>query len=545
VSCNLSGRWALYPRFLRGAITKQRILNERKAFVFVSRISIFEIQIIIQINNHFVKIYKWTDFKEGLSHWVKIIPKNISPNFTQTSRNGIIQQRKNNKMKDPNKGKTPEGTDPKSGKKETADSVLNPEIGGITDEVRARIEEQLRLFEEYDSWEEGGEKSQALRSLYERVGAITELKGTPHAKEAKGVDETPDHIKTGTKEDEVGKLRGAKALEDFIKSVDKPYNFFHLGRDLSQAELEERIAVLEETHKIYKEADADERTYIEELINRMFDVPTITQEAGGYLEYIEGLESTQKSAGAENENLIYKMGTENKSFMFEDSKGAQVLKISKARHNVDFTSIIWLMRNMHVLMLRFNRDIESPKKQTVKIRLVGDDMTIYKDQDTNYKRIIRQPYAKGIPAQEATKKYADDPSFKDAWITFLKEAEAMRETDGIVLDLTDSTATHVNLTENIEVPFFLAPRTPARGKVANTQNVFVHKEEDGSWLFSVIDPDVFDVREGAHKFDPAEHANLGKTMKAKIVGFMNKGRDTTTLGWQDRYMQKELDNKNE
>jgi hypothetical protein len=272
----------------------------------------------------------------------------------------------------------------------------------------------------------------------------------------------------------------------------------------------------------------------------MFGVPQITPEASGYLAHLDVLDSTLKSEGAENENLLFAKH-ENKSLMFEEEGGAaQVLKISKARHNIDFTSMLKLMKNMHILMLWFNKDLDTPSGQKVQVKFVADDMLIYKDEDTNYKRMIRQPYAKGTPVKGLSADVKKSPEFQDAWQTFLKHVEDMREAHGAVLDMTDSSATWKENKWRHFRPWRIpiAKRTIPRGNVAHTENVFVHREEDGSWLFSVIDPDVFDTVPGEDKFDPVEHARTGKNLTAKVFGLLNKGRDAT-LGWQDKYMGEE------
>lgn len=395
------------------------------------------------------------------------------------------------------------------------------------EEIHQKILEQMSIFEQHEekNWvDEDKRKSPVLMSLYERIHSLEKSGKNPHAKKAKGREESPQDLaeRISSDEDILKKARGEKALQAFLKAVDRPYNLFYIDRNLSKEELEERIAILDQLYAMYKDAPIDERYLMEELINRIFGTLQITDEAQAYMDHLDQLDSTKKSAGAENRNLIFQRH-ENRSLMFEDRRAEpRVLKISKARHDIDFTSMLKLARNMHVMMLRCNNDVGN-----LRIRMLSDNITICKDKDTNYKRLVSQPYAKGIPAQEATRKYKDDPSFKEAWVTFLKEMEAMRKTDGVVLDLTNSDA-----------PFPLNRMRP-RGNVANTKNVFIHREEDGSWLFSIIDLDVFDTVPGEHKFDPKEYKGVGKNLKAFLVGLMNKGR-VTTLGWQDSYVKKEL-----
>ena len=161
---------------------------------------------------------------------------------------------------------------------------------------------------------------------------------------------------------------------------------------------------------------------MEELINRMFGTQVIPKNVQDYLDHVGSLDSTVKSAGAENTNMIF-VKHENVSMTHDNRGKAEVLKVSKGRHDIDFTSILKLMRNMHILMLKLNEDVKSPNKQTVKIRLVADNMAIYMDQDRHYKRIIKQPFAQGRPAQEVMQEMDNDPNFRDAWKTFLQTAE--------------------------------------------------------------------------------------------------------------------------
>lgn len=407
------------------------------------------------------------------------------------------------------------------------------EVQNIRTNTREEIEEQLQALERYETehWVEDDErKSKVLRTLVQRLENLPEKSiQPPPTSQMEGRKDLPEELeeRQTEPEDVLKKARGNKALDEFTRSADKPYNLFHLDRNLSESELRERIGILDELYHIYKDAEQEERFYMEELIVRMFGVPTISKEAEEYLAHLDILDSTKKSEGAENKNLIFQRH-ENKSVMFPDHRGRpQVLKISKGRHDIDFTSVLKLMRNMHQMMLKFNRDAKTPDGNTIRIRLVADDITIYKDRETAYKRLIRQPFAPGIPIQQATRKFRGDQAFKDAWQTFLQEMEDMKETDGFVLDMTNSGA-----------PFPLNRLRP-RGNVADTENVFVQKSEDGTFEFYIIDPDVFDTREGEHKFDPDEHRALLTPFKAKLVDLMNRGRDTTTLGWQDHYSSKE------
>ena len=420
-----------------------------------------------------------------------------------------------------------------------------PEVKGIQGSVRDDIEEQFDALEDFEmrNWVEGdGRNSVALRGLYQRMQELDGKSENPYAAEAIGADEVPDFMNHEESEDDLGrKAMGDRALDVFMEGANKPYNLFYLDRNLSKEVLEERIEILDDIYRIYNAASADERDYLEELMNRMFGIPRVSQQVDDYLEHLGDLESTAKSEGAENENLLFPRH-ENKSLMFEGGKKIpRVLKISKGRHDIDFTSMLKLMRNMHALTLWFNKDLDTPKGQKVEVSLVADDMVIYKDEDTNYKRMIRQPYAQGTPVKRLSKDVKDSDGFKDAWQAFLSHVEGAREEYGVVLDLTDSSATWADNKWKSWVPLPANRWTP-RGNIANTENIFVSRKEDGGWLFSIIDPDVFDVVEGEHKFDPVEHARTGKKVGAKVLEkLLNPGR-VTTLGWQDKYMKKEREN---
>jgi hypothetical protein len=401
---------------------------------------------------------------------------------------------------------------------EGADS---PEVKGVRDLVRDDVEEQFDALDGFEmkNWIEGeGKNSVVLRELYQRMQALEGKGGDRYAAEVNGVDGVPDFMKHEEGVDDLGrKVIGDRGLDVFMEGANKPYNLFYLDRNLSKEVLEERIAILDDIYNAYSRAEPDERAYLEELINRMFGIPKVSYPVESYLEHLDVVDSTSKSEGAENRN-----------FLFKDGKDVpRVLKISKGRHDIDFTSMLKLMRNMHTLMLSLNKDLETPKGQKLEVRLVADDMLVYKDSDTNYKRIIRQPYAQGTPVKQIPKDVKKTPEFKDAWQTFLAHVEGMREAHGMVLDMTDSGA-----------PFPLNRWTP-RGNVANTENVFVKQKEDGTWLFSIIDPDVFDVEEGEHKFDPVEHSRTGEKVNAKVFEkLLNPGR-VKTLGWQDKHMKRE------
>jgi hypothetical protein len=110
------------------------------------------------------------------------------------------------------------------------------------------------------------------------------------------------------------------------------------------------------------------------------------------------------------------------------------------------------------------------------------------------------------------------------------QVEGMKESDGVVLDISDSDAGFKK----------------KRGDVANTGNVFVKipTEDNGVYEFSIIDPDVFDTVPGEHKFHAMEHIRAKGLFKGILLAaktaFTNQAREQVVRRWQDEYVQKEL-----
>jgi len=314
---------------------------------------------------------------------------------------------------------------------------------------------------------------------------------------------------------------GEEQLERFISQAKQPYNLLYIDKNISKDQIEERIAVLDKLYEEFKGASLADRTRMEEVMVSMFGIPTITEDVQNYLDEVSEHKATLNPEGAENKNSIF-LGKELRP---------QVIKITKERHDVDFVSVLKLMREMHAISLRL--DHEQPKDDNVKTGIEFNNMTIYKDKDGNYKRMVCQDYAQGQTIKELPPEIKNkDPNFRNAWKVFLGRLESMKETDGVVLDISDSDAGF----------------RPERGNVTNTGNVYVKlpTAENSEYIFSVIDPDVFDTVPGEHKFNALEHIRkkgfLKGIIEAMKMAATNQARDIVVSRWQKKYVEKELEN---
>jgi hypothetical protein len=329
---------------------------------------------------------------------------------------------------------------------------------------------------------------------------------------------TDDKI-LGLKEELVKRhAEGEERLEDFVNKQKNPYNFLYVDRLLSKEQLEERMSELTFLQEEYISADRTKRNELEGLIIEMFGIKKIPKDLEKYLNEVAKNEATLHSQGVENKNLLF-LGSEMRP---------QVIKTSLNRHDVDFTSVLKLMYNMHALALRFN--YESSGADNVEIDLAFDDMIIYMDQEGNYKRMVRQKYAPGQTVKELPESIKSDPEYKKAWKIFLKKVESMKSTDNFVLDITDSDAGYKK----------------ERGDVSHTGNVFVKlpTDENKKFVFTIIDPDVFDSAPGQHKFDPTEYIRKKSGLKGHIsaakMAATNWSRENLVSKWQGEYLKKEL-----
>lgn len=329
---------------------------------------------------------------------------------------------------------------------------------------------------------------------------------------------TEEELRDMMKDHTRANQQGEQNLESFLDSAKKPFNLFYIDNNLSKVQLEKRLKMLSDLYFEYKSLDSNGRGEMEEVLGKMFDIPTMSDATQKYLDTLESDDLTAKSQGAENTNLIF----------MNSNMEAQVIKRTKGRHSIDFTSILKLMYNMHAMALHFN---QNPNAGGAKVSF--KDMVIYKNKDGQYVRMVRQNFAKGTLLKEIDPKIKEDPSYRKAWHAFLRQVDGMRDTFGSVVDISDSTK-----------------GTKARGNVANSGNIFVEfpTKQNPQYVFTIIDPDVFDTEPGEAKFDPSEHVRkngMSGIIPAVRIGITNFMRDTKKFGmgvrnWQEQFMKKEL-----
>ena len=337
-------------------------------------------------------------------------------------------------------------------------------------------------------------------------------------------------------------------LDNYVKDQKSPNNLFYLDYTLSPNEMRQRIAILDRLYQLHKGSSVREKAIIEELVKNKFGIEQIPPPVQHQIASISNHRGTTHSEGAENKNSIY----------VDQNLEAKVIKETKGRHDFDFTSLLKLMRNMHQIALDLNKGIiietEDKEQAIVRIQTVFDDQVVHLDHEGNYKRMIRQKFAPGftikqintpesedrkddentLSNEEKTKldKIRNNPKFNAAWSAFLQEIESTR-TNGYVMDISDSSA----------------GGGPSRGKVFNTGNVFLDivKNEKGQdeYVFSIIDPDVFDTKKGEDKFFPAEHFRKKGLVKGMVSGIFtfiaNVARKYWVEPWQKYYTNQEIE----
>ncbi len=316
--------------------------------------------------------------------------------------------------------------------------------------------------------------------------------------------------------------QGEHDLEAFAQGIKRPYNLLYIDSNLSRKQLESRLKMLSDLYFEYTSLDMRERNQMEQVLCEMFGMPAMTVDVQSYLDTLESDDLTAKSQGAENTNLIF----------MDSNMEPKVIKRSKGRHSIDFTSILKLMYNMHAMALHFNE--EPSTAENVKINASYRDMMIYKNKEGKYERMVRQEFAEGILIKELDPEIRKDPEYRKAWRSFLNHVTAMSGMYGSIVDISDSTKGN-----------------KTRGNVANSGNIFVKLPSisDPNYTFTIIDPDVFDTEPGESKFDPMEHMRKKGTsgiLSAVKTAMTNFARDTKKFGmgvrnWQEQYTKRELE----
>lgn len=352
---------------------------------------------------------------------------------------------------------------------------------------------------------------------------------------------------------EIQKAReGSAKLEKFLKDCHQPYNLFYLDKNLSAKDLLERAQLLDSLYVSFKEMSFKDRDLAEAVLNQMFDIKTIDNDAQNYLDQREML------SRATNDNHRFSEGAENKNLIHPGQDyETEVVKISKGRHDQDFISVIKLMRDMHYLTLHFDKG--NKENSDINVNVDFDDMTIYRDAQGNYKRLIRQDFAAGRSLKDMPREIVEsNEEFRKAWKSFLSQVESMKEQYGLVLDITDSSVggkgafksiarrSYNFIAEKIGVNTIAPDSSKSeRGNVNYSGNIFVRlpSQAGEKYQFTIIDPDVFDTDPGEHKFAPDELVRkkgilaLGNMLKTHLT---NLSRKELVLLWQREYVKKEL-----
>lgn len=309
-------------------------------------------------------------------------------------------------------------------------------------------------------------------------------------------------------------------LEKFAGEAKKFSNLLYIDINLSAGELHDRWTILDSLYNTFKKINFADRNKMEKVLNDVFEIPTITKNLQTYLD------ETEKKAREKLDGLQFSEGAENKNLIFQGHElGNKVLKISKERHDSDFTSILKLMRDMHAITLHFNQS--GPVENNMEAKASFNDMIIYKNQEGSYKRLIRQNFESGISIKKIPEEIKNSPEYIAAWQAFLRQTDNMKHKYGVVLDISDS-----------------SKKSYKRGNISNTENVFVKlpTQPNEKYEFSVIDLDVFDDRPGQHKFDPLEQVRkngLAGVMPALSVGVKNQMRENYVYLAQKIYMSSE------
>ena len=140
---------------------------------------------------------------------------------------------------------------------------------------------------------------------------------------------------------------------------------------------------------------------------------------------------------------------------------------------------------MHVLYHRL--DGHGDNEGGMKVRMSGEEMFFLRTR-CGLARLLVQPFETDAPVGDLEPAIKGSAEFRRAWSAFLVLLETVKRTHDIVLDISDSRAGY----------------TRERGNVMNTTNVVVRQGSEGGFLFTVIDPDVFDS-DGTGKFCADEY----------------------------------------
>jgi len=274
----------------------------------------------------------------------------------------------------------------------------------------------------------------------------------------------------------------------------------------------------------------------------------------------EDVQKAIKSKLSEENSIFQSQWAEN---INQGKINADVYKLTKWRHDNDYFSILQLVKHMIALEKDF-RDENKKLKQNwkkVKIRNANEAVIFYEDENGNYKRLIKQSFAPWESVDVALKKVLNkiqweylkkNPEKNCVWPSSKCKYKKLINLDDKLDDilpedfntlLYDKSVSefdkalfqaYKNFLESIQnisdEKWYLLDISDSRQgwatrrwNVLNTSNVFV-KEENWEFVFSVIDPDVFN-KDWKAKFEWKEQEEiiLEKEIKSKeVLGFMDK-----------------------
>jgi hypothetical protein len=168
-------------------------------------------------------------------------------------------------------------------------------------------------------------------------------------------------------------------------------------------------------------------------------------------------------------------------------------------------------------------------------------MWFFVDEKWNYKRVISQKFAEWdsldialkkefwlliyeknfISSELFNKKIKEWNSLAIAYKTFLRHIDKVGKEEWFILDITDSRIWAVK----------------ERWNVLNTWNIFVKKDEDWKFKFTIVDPDVFN-KDWKHKFRGKLILNKARQLVLKRqdeflseIGIWDKPVNNWLIGW--------------
>ena len=336
----------------------------------------------------------------------------------------------------------------------------------------------------------------------------------------------------------------SKTINKFIQKAD---NKFILSQEkiqnLSDKELDEKLFEIGIFQNKYKNSNEFERKELRQQ-----------HPLSNFEDFTKDLQEAINSKLSEENSVFNSEWAENHN---EWKINWDVYKLTKGRHDNDYFSILQLVKFMIALERDFRSKNEKLKKEwkNIEIRNANEGVIFYTDENWNYKRLIKQSFAPWESVDVAMKKELhnaqweflkknpkqnciwSDPKCKykkiinlddklddilpvdfntyleetksplfQAYKDFLQSIQNISDEKWYLLDISDSRQWWKT----------------RRWNILNTSNVFV-KEENWKYIFTVIDPDVFN-KDWESKFDWKEQENaiLEKLESKKVLSYIDK-----------------------